>query len=77
MTNSILLYDLAYKSKEACAELWKAEYFRPENGEFKRGTSTIEAKVLEKGIYYETKQNGNIVGTLYINRKGVCSPCRF
>ena len=75
--DSILMYDLSWKSVSACAELWKSEFFFPRSTTFKRGNIEIKAEVSNDGLYYESYQNGIVVSTLYINKSGVSDTCRF
>jgi hypothetical protein len=75
--DSILMYDLAWKSETACAELFKSEYFKPKNITFKRSETEIKAVVEEKGIYFETSQKSQVIATLYLSKNGKSDSCRF
>lgn len=53
MNDSVLMYDLVWKSHTACLALYKSEFFHPKSGIFKRGAFEISVTVEEDQITYE------------------------
>ena len=72
------MYELMWKSEGACRELFQSEYFSPKKkSSFVKGSVTINACLMQEGIYFEEVQKGEVISTHYLNKKGVESSTKF
>ena len=67
------LYDLCFTNQDLAAKMSAKMYI---TSKFIRGKNLIVCEVSPEGVYFEERQGGHPVSTVYVNRNGV-SPIRF
>ena len=70
LSDTELMFLLAWKSTEACAELFKSSFFRPKEECFKFRGNSVEATVRKDGIIYEEFQDGECIACYWIHKSG-------
>lgn len=73
MKDSVLMYNLLWKSHKSCIALMQSEFFHPESGVFRRGKFDIICTVEEDRIMFEgLNLSGDIESRVIVHQdKGV------